>query len=290
MSIQPTQPQSIGGVLDTMFQLYKATLVKLLPLSLLMAVANSPPSIYAFVRGSALDPANPAAMLATFTSPGYWAAVLVGWLAVTWTSAAGMLKSASIGAGNEVSAGTALQRSLGRVPWLVIAVILYILVIGLLALFAMVPYRLMAGVSVSSIAVSSLLSLPCLIVAIALVLFTPVCLLDNKGPIGALAGSRRLVWGNWWRTLAILTVGGIIIFVFYLIAAALIGAVLPIVILSGSENAAMVGMLSTLLIGVLVSLLMTPFFSALFLSLYWDLKLRKEGGDLAARIGALDPA
>ncbi len=35
MSIQPSQPQSIGGVLDTTFQLYKATFVKMIPLSLI---------------------------------------------------------------------------------------------------------------------------------------------------------------------------------------------------------------------------------------------------------------
>ena len=35
MSIQPAQPQTIGGVLDTTFQLYKASIVKMIPLSLL---------------------------------------------------------------------------------------------------------------------------------------------------------------------------------------------------------------------------------------------------------------
>ena len=33
-----------------------------------------------------------------------------------------------------------------------------------------------------------------------------------------------------------------------------------------------------------------PFFSAMLIAVYWDLKLRKEGGDLAARVGALNAA
>jgi hypothetical protein len=35
---------------------------------------------------------------------------------------------------------------------------------------------------------------------------------------------------------------------------------------------------------------MAPFYIGLFLAIYWDLKLRKEGGDLAARVGSLNPA
>jgi hypothetical protein len=34
----------------------------------------------------------------------------------------------------------------------------------------------------------------------------------------------------------------------------------------------------------------TPFSTAVMIALYWDLKLRKEGGDLAARVNALSAA
>ena len=49
-------------------------------------------------------------------------------------------------------------------------------------------------------------------------------------------------------------------------------------------------MVSALLIFVLLSLLITPFYISLAIAIYWDLKLRKDGGDLAARVGALNPA
>ena len=48
--------------------------------------------------------------------------------------------------------------------------------------------------------------------------------------------------------------------------------------------------MSVLLIVVFMSLLLTPFYISLGIAIYWDLKLRKDGGDLAARVGALNPA
>ena len=43
-------------------------------------------------------------------------------------------------------------------------------------------------------------------------------------------------------------------------------------------------------VGILGTLVVTPFYAAMIMALYWDLKLRKEGGDLAARVGALGTA
>ena len=51
MAIQPAQPQSIGGVLDTTFQLYKASIGKVWPLCLLAAIGGSLPTIYMVTKG-----------------------------------------------------------------------------------------------------------------------------------------------------------------------------------------------------------------------------------------------
>ena len=66
----------------------------------------------------------------------------------------------------------------------------------------------------------------------------------------------------------------------------------PIVILGGggTENLLLMSLVSGLLIGVLMNVLVTPFYIGLAIAIYWDLKLRKDGGDLAARVGALNPA
>ena len=83
MSIQPSQPQSIGGVLDTTFQLYKASLVKLIPLSLLMVIAAAC-STSTCSRAAARNPADPLAMLNLMRSWGYWLSLLAGMIGSTW--------------------------------------------------------------------------------------------------------------------------------------------------------------------------------------------------------------
>lgn len=284
MSILPTQPQSIGGVLDTTFRLYKASLVSMLPLSFLMLLADSPQYIYMFVRGSFMDLADPMTMnLSVSTLGNYALTAFVGWIGVTWMSAAGALKSASIAAGSEVSVGTAVLRSLARLPWLVIALVLYAVVCTVLGLIAAVPFFAM-GLTLSSFAVSCVLAIPCVILAVSLLLFSPICLFDNEGPIGALIGSHYLIWGHWWRTTTILTVGLFVVLVFYMIVS------LPFLLLSASGSLAPVGLFSSLIVVALVSLVMTPFYIALILSIFWDLKLRKGGSDLAARVDALERA
>jgi hypothetical protein len=272
MSIQPSQPQSIGGVLDTTFQLYKASLVKMIPLSLLMVIAGSPPSIYMFTRGAAGgNPADPFAMLSMMQGGGYWLAALVSMIASMWMLSAAYLKIGAIGNGEDLGVGTAVGRALPRLPAVILMVILFsiALTVGLI-----------------------LLIIPCLILMVSLGLCFNTALFEDKGPVDALTESHRLVWGNWWRTAAILTVGFVIILVIYLIAGLIIGLITPFLVFGGggTENVLLISLISGLLIGVLMNILMTPFYISLAIAIYWDLKLRKDGGDLAARVGALNPA
>jgi hypothetical protein len=270
MSIQPSQPQSIGGVLDTTFQLYKATVVKMIPLSLLMVIAGSLQYIYMFSQGSAGNPADPFAMLAMMQSWGYWLSVIGGMIASTWILSAAYLKIGAIGGGGDLGIGSALQTALTRLPALVLMLLLFIIALTIGAV---------------------LLIIPCLILMVSLGLCFNTALFENKGPVNALSESHRLVWGNWWRTAAILTVGLIVILVIYLVAGMIIGVIMPFVMLGGgAEDALLFTLLSSLLVGVLMSLLVTPFYISLAIAIYWDLKLRKDGGDLAARVGALNPA
>ena len=270
MSIQPSQPQSIGGVLDTTFQLYKATFVKMIPLSLLMVIAGSLQYIYMFSQGSAGNPADPFAMLNMMQSWGYWLSVIGGMIASTWILSAAYLKIGAIGGGGDLGIGAALQASLTRLPAMVVMLFLFIIALTIGAI---------------------LLIIPCLILMVSLILCFNTALFENKGPVSALSESHRLVWGNWWRTAAILTVGFIVILVIYLIAGMIIGVVTPLLVLGGgADDVLLFTLVSSLLVGLLMSLLVTPFYISLAIAIYWDLKLRKDGGDLAARVGALNPA
>jgi Uncharacterised protein family (UPF0259) len=267
MAIQPTQPQSIGGVLDTTFQLYKAALMPSIPLTLLLVIAGSPSSIYVMTHSSA-GAADPLAMLALVQNPNYWLAALASMVGFMWLLAALYLKIGALGAGEDVSVGTALQKAIGRLPTLLLMMIVFMIVITIGFLLLLVPG---------------------LILTVTLALCFAPAVFEGKGPIDSLLESHRLVWGNWWRTAAILTVGFIVVMVIYMVAVLLIGAVTPLAAGSG-ENLTLVSSVAGMAIGALMSMLITPFYVGLAIATYWDLKLRKEGGDLAARVGALKPA
>lgn len=271
MSMQPTQPQSIGGVLDTTFQLYKASVVKMIPLSLLTVIAGSPSSIYAFTQGGIGDPANPLAMFTMMSSASYWLVALAGMIGSLWMISASYLKIGAIGSGGDLGLGAALQKAVTRLPAVVIMTLLFGIAIGVGCI---------------------LLLIPGLILMVSLALCFNPALFENKGPFDSLTESHRLVWGNWWRTFVIFSVGVVVIFVIYMLAALIIGLIVPFLAFGtgGAENALLIGMIGGLLIGTLMSLLVTPFFISMAIATYWDLKLRKDGGDLAARVGALNPA
>lgn len=289
MSIRPTQPQSIGGVLDTTFQLYRASVLKVLPLSLLMAIASSPPTIYVFARGGG-DPNDPFAIFRLMGSPGYLLWTFVSWIATVFVVSAISLKTAAIAGDGDLAAGTALQKALLRLPSQMLSLVLYLLVVGIALVMAGIPVGSM-GLSVTSVLLGAALMAPAVLFSVSLLLFVGTSLFDGKGPIAALLASHRLVWGNWWRMAAILAVGFVILLVIYTVAVLIAGVMTPLMVLSGgTENFALIGLIGGLVVGVLLNLLLTPFYVAMFLAIYWDLKLRKEGGDLAARIGSLNPA
>lgn len=267
MASQPTRPQTIGGVLDTTFQLYKASLLSVIPLCLLLVAASLAPSIYVFVQGG--GSADPFAMgigaLSAFSSPTYWVIYVASVAGSLWALGALYLKIAALGSDSDMSIGVALGNSIGRVPILFLTTILFFIAFLIGCLLLIIP---------------GLILLVSLMPAFNLVLF------EGKGPFAALVDSHRLVWGNWWRTAAILTVGFIIVIVIYVLAGFLVGVTLPF----ASGDSMMFGLVSGLAVGLLMNVLVTPFYVALVIAIYWDLKLRKEGGDLAARVGALNPA
>lgn len=267
MAIQPTQPQTIGGVLDTSFQLYKASLPHVWLLCLLMTIGSMLPSIYLVVKGVGFA-ASPLMMLSAFQDPQYLLANLVSLLVTLVTVGAMYLRTNAVGTDTPMGLGESVQISLGR---------LIVLFFTMMLLGAAVAIGL------------ALLLIPGVILMVSLLLAFNLVLFERKGPIDALTGSHSLVWGNWWRTSAILTVGIIVLMVIYFAMGMLIGILMPIVGLRG-EDTLMFAAISTLLIGGLVGLLVTPFYVALAVSIYWDLKLRKEGGDLVARVGALGTA
>lgn len=269
MAIQPTQPQGVGGVLDTAFQLFKSSFAAVWPISLLLALVNVLPLGYLIVAGPKLDlgsfGGNPFAM---YENPMTLIISLVCGVLSMWVLSALLLKQRAIGTDQELSTGDAFQKSLPRVVPVVIASISFgiAVVLGLL-----------------------LLLVPGVILAVSLFLYMVVLLFDDKSAFESLSGSHKLVWGNWWRTCAVLTLLSILMFVI-LFTLGFVGAlVLPFAGFAVSD-AFMIAMVIQAITNVAFYIFLGPFGSAALIALYWDLKLRKEGGDLAARVNALSAA
>jgi hypothetical protein len=265
VSIRPIQPQSIGEVLDTSFRLYRLSFSKVWPLGLLLAVASSPTAIYMFLHPmSQADPLNPFAVFGMFRDPAYWLAALAATMIGLCVMGALYLRLNAIGSGEALSNGQALQMALPKVLPMLAMSILY-------------------GIAV--VVGSVLLIVPGIIVSLSLLLCFVIALLEDRGPLNSLIGSHRLVWGHWWRTSAIMTVAVIIIIVLYVAVGFVVGVAAPLAV--DRTDVALFGFVTGQVIGVTANVFVTPYFIALVLAIYWDLKLRKQGGDLAARVGAL---
>ncbi|MDY6947180.1 MAG: hypothetical protein SXG53_15800 [Pseudomonadota bacterium] len=274
MSIQPSQPQGIGGVLDTAFQLYKSSLAAVWPISLLLAVVGMPPTLYWMFSGR--PPPDAGSIGANVgLNMGFDAAdpmgSIIGILSAIltmWTMSALYLKQRAVGVDEQLGLGEALQIALKRLAPLVGASILFVLavVVGLI-----------------------LLLVPGLILMVSLMMYMALLLFEDKGAVDSLTGSHKLVWGNWWRSSTILTVALILVIVIF-IALGLVAVVVAPFAGLAIEDIVMVGLVSELIFNAAFNLLLMPFFTAVMIALYWDLKLRKEGGDLAARVNALNAA
>ncbi|HKR36167.1 MAG TPA: hypothetical protein VJT10_15095 [Steroidobacteraceae bacterium] len=279
MAIRPTQPQRADGVLDTAVRLSKASVVKVLPLSLLMMLASTPGSFYVFIAGGGVDMSDPFGMVRLMLSPGYLLVSAASCIVMMLIAAAVSLRMAAIADDGDMSTATALLQALRHVPSLLVSLVLYVIVVGIGPLLLVAPIVLSRGGSIA-VTLGALLTIASVIPGVSLLLFVGTNLFENKGPIAALIASHRLVWGKWWHTNAVLVVGTLVLIVIYAIAALLVGMVAAVqVLVGGGANLALTSLIGDLLIGLVSSPFVTPFSVAMFLAIYWDLHLRRPGGD-----------
>lgn len=271
MAIQPSQPQGIGGVLDTAFQLYKSSLAVVWPISLLLAIVSMPPTLYWMFSDRAVPDSSSVGasmgMSMNFDAADPLGSIigLISAILTMWAMSALYLKQRAVGVGEQLGLGDALKMALKRLPPLLGASFLFMLavVIGLV-----------------------LVLVPGLILMVSLMLYMALLLFENKGAVDSLTGSHKLVWGNWWRSSAILSVAMMLVIVIFVALALVAAIVAPFAGLIVAD----IVMVGELLFNAAFNLLLMPFLTAVMIALYWDLKLRQEGGDLAARANALNAA
>src|SRR5690606_3985713 len=113
--------------------------------------------------------------------------------------------------------------------------------------------------------------------------------LERTGVLESLGVSRRLVSGNWWRANVVIFVAMVILLVLALVMGVVGGLIVAMAGLADAASSTGAQVVSQLVSAVLNVFTMS-FYPCVLLAVFNDLKLRREGGDLLDRVGALTPA
>ena len=265
-----TQPSSIGRVLDSGFKLFVASLKPVLLLIVVTAIINV---IMQYAMFQTMAPAQQYTTQEEMAQ--YMAGVvpqLVGISIIIWLVSI-ILYNAILSRVGEVAKGgngelyDALIVGIRKAIPVFIAAILYTL-----------------AISVGFV----LLVIPGLILMITLLFFQVLIVVDDEGIIASLKTSHKLVWGNYWRTTAVILVPFFIIYALIMVvafAAGFFGAFNTPDMVEGQMHMTF-GVFDILMAAV--SVLMVPLLDSIFIAHLNDLKLRKSGSDLEQRMVGSD--
>ena len=249
------QPQSIGKVLDSGFRLYGAGFKKFIGLAALYAVTMIVPALFVPVQSQPPGPPDFARVRL------FGALVLVMIPVYIFFYAALLYRIGMFAQSNDPGFADALKRGLRCViPALVSSVLAMLAIAG--GIIALV--------------------IPGLILMVGLFFSTFAIVLDGTGPVASLRRSFNLVWGNWWRTAAIMTVALVVVMVFSFGV-----KVLPLVVVAIMRPDVSVLWLVRVITEAIANAVVTPLMWAMLVVHYYDLKLRKEGHDLEERLSGV---
>lgn len=232
----PSSRSGVSDLLEIAARLFRATLLKCLPLAMLAMLLAMLPTLYLQVTGYPADGTLP-------EDPRYWLLYALGMCGSLLFSSALILRLQALRAGSVTRLADDLRRALPRWPTVLIASLLgaTLVMVGLLALL-----------------------LPGIYVAVCLTPLTAVALLEPVNAIGALRRSFVLVRTMWVKTFACIVIGGLVVAV--CVFTALLVLSLLAGMLGGSGDAAVRAVMTG---GMLVALAgATAFFSALCLTIY----------------------
>jgi hypothetical protein len=241
-----TQPRNAGAILEAAVALCRAAFPSQLILAGTATALAYLPLLALTYSGAATDVFM---LLNLIMSMRALLAGLVLALACAALYAAMLTRMEAVALGKQMSLAEAMASAVRHLPQVLIASALFLLIVTL----------------------GSIVVIPGIIFFQSMMFYLPAIMLDDKDATSSLAYSHTLVWGLWWRTAAVWGAGLLIstVLVYIGAAAGLVVSVLPI------DLSALA--LIEILAQALMTLVITPFLIALWLELYRDLKLRKEG-------------
>jgi len=267
MSLMPTAPRPIGGVLDNAFRLYRHAFVPVLPLALVIAVLTTVLGILGAVYAPQPTADDPLAGLRVFTIPSVLGGYLVAMLIMLVIYGALFARIDAVARGEQMSVGEAFGAGVNSSARLLGVGILLTIMLVVGTLLLVIPGIYLWGV-------------------FQLAVIPPV--LERAGVLESFGISQRLVKGNWWRVFLIVFVAFCILMVLSVVVGVIAGVIAGI---AGPAETGSFGAnaLLTQVVSGLVNLITFAFFPCVMLAVYYDLKLRKEGTDLAGKLGELNP-
>ena len=279
MSTVPYPPQrqlSVGEVLDLTFRIYRVTFVKCLAFATCGVIAGQLAGIYALLKGrtSVRGSTDMGGMLALMQDRTVVALYIAGIVLTVIFYAAVLLRQRAIITDGTV--GGELAAALRRTP----ALIGLGLLVALAGAACFLPAWATGGALRALLIIAALVILSYGVVAISCA--QTILLVEDAGPAASLARSWRLTTGSFWRLSIIYTVALIILIALYMVIVAVAGFLAQVL---AHGEVAMVTAFAEV-IGIVLGAVATPFYGALALAVLADLKVRKEGADLAQRISA----
>jgi len=265
----PGRPLAIAEVLDLAVQIFKATVVRCIPYGILAVTFEQLPNIYDLGSGTVREPFGGG-------RPIWMVLFLVGTLLALMTWAALLLRQRAIIEHTSTTFKAEINETLRRLPSFVVATVLFFaVVVGPLAMLVLAshPQHLWPRIPLIVLGLYFAVLLSCV---------WPAVMLAHQGPVGAFRQSTRLVWGNWWRVVAIYGVGAVAVFVLAILVGILIALVVPALVADIPVMMAVFTVLANAMVAIVA-----PFVGALLLAVFGDLRVRKEGADLEQRIAGL---
>ena len=265
----PGRPLAIAEVLDLAVQIFKATVIRCIPYGILAVAFEQLPNIYALGSGTVRQPFGGG-------RPIWMVLFLGGTLLALMTWSALLLRQRAIIEHTPTAFKTEMGETLRRLPSFVLATALFLVaVVGPSAVLLLVPHPSYPWLRIPLIVLGAY-------VAILLSCTWPAVLLTRQGPLGAVRQSVRLIWGDWWRVVAIYGVGAAAVLVLAILVGILIALVVPALVADIPVMMAVFTVLANAMVAVVA-----PFVGALLLAVFGDLRVRKEGADLEQRIADL---
>lgn len=265
----PGRPLAIAEVLDLAVRIFKASVVRCIPYGILAVTFEQLPNIYDLGSGAVRQPFGGG-------RPIWMVLFVVGTLLALMTWSALLLRQRAMIEHSPTTFKVELTEMLRRLPSFVLATGLFFVVVAapLALTLMMAPFN------------HSWLRIPSAVLAFYLAILLsctwPAVMLGRQGPFGALRQSVRLIWGSWWRVVAVYAVGAAAVFVLAILVGILIAVVVPALV---ADIPVMMAVFTVMANGMVA--LVAPFVGALLLAVFGDLRVRKEGADLEQRIAGL---